>query len=186
MKRLALVLIAGQLVFLALAMGQEWEVFAPWFGASHSAPTPEVDPPTRARALDAVQGFLTVMRHLYASGGDPRFTERLLAAEDVVDEILDDVALLQHRRRGQELTLVHLEALAVERLGPERLEVRTKEYWTHSEWELGDPTAPRLSGAQVQYARYLLGAVGERWRIEAWEIVPAPASPAPAGQSTGG
>lgn len=169
MKALAAVLLGGTLLFMGVAIVQQWDFFASaWFG--RAAPAPELPPEQRRAAAETVRAFLALVGHLQESGGDPRFAERLPAAPALVEELRAEADYLARNRRVQRLVLHHLDVAAVEPAGRERVEVRTREMWTvHTLWALdGRPAeAPRPSLLAV---KYLLAPLVAGWRVEAWEL----------------
>lgn len=183
MRGLAKVLLGAFAVFLLLAMSQEWATFSTaWFGGQAEAPA--LAPEQRDAATRALEQFVRVANHYYASGGDPRFAERLPASEGVVAEIAADVDYLRKNRRLQDPQLARLEIVSAEALDGGRVELRTREWWyvrTISLVDRRDADAPyafRWSG------RYLLAPGPQGWRVEGWEAVEEPleepaAEPAP-------
>ena len=128
MKRLLQILGGGFVAFMVLAIGQEWEFFASaWFG--RSAPEVVLAEEDRQAAVAAVRMTLELSRHLYASGGDPRFAERMPASERMVEALMKDIDYLANNHRRQDNQLRRLEVVAVRALGPGWVEVRTREEW---------------------------------------------------------
>lgn len=169
-------------VFLALAMVEEREAFAPlfaWLSDDASAPAPAVlAEQDRRAAVDAVRELLSLWGHLEESGGDPRFVERLPASAEVVDEMLAEVAYLRHNYRRQEQNLIRLEVLSADASDPRHLSLLTREFWVvrtyssvHPRQELGPVRST------VVHVRYLLEKDGARWRVVHWLHVPAPSEP---------
>ncbi|MCP4663660.1 MAG: hypothetical protein GY856_50390 [bacterium] len=178
MKALIKILLWGFVAFLAIAMIEEREVFLTVFVAPEArsgesetepAPPPELSEAERRGVEDGLRQFLTLMRHLYASGGDPRFAERLPAAAKVVEEIMTDVVYLQHNQRRQELSLMNLEILDLE-LRQDRARVRTEELWIiRTFWgphrQPADP--PRSAKFHVEY---FLTREARGWHVEGWDL----------------
>ena len=101
MKALGKILLGGFVVFMGLAITEEWGMFSSaWFGESE--PEASLTDEERKSAADAVHLTLSLMRHLYLSGGDPRFAERMPAARGIVEEILADVRYLARNQRVQD------------------------------------------------------------------------------------
>jgi hypothetical protein len=170
LKPLLKVLLGGFVVFMGLAIAQEWAFFSSaWFGkpAAEVVLTEE----ERKEAADTVHLALSLMRHLYLSGGDPRFAERMPAAEGIVEEILADVRYLARNQRVQDTELMRLEVTAVDPIGEGRVTVRTRERWqvrilrAHGGGD-ADPLRE-----QLVHGRYLVVRGGKGWRVEGWEIV---------------
>jgi hypothetical protein len=168
-RDLVKILAGGLVAFMVLAIADEWDFFAEaWFGAGEAAV--EVAPEERQAATEALYLTLSLMRHLYASGGDPRFAERMPAAAPVVEEMLSDIAFSRHSHRRQEPVLVELEVTAAEWLAPDRMELATRERWRlRTLWIVGDEDAlpPRDEEA---HCRYLLAREGGAWRVVDWRL----------------
>ena len=98
MKQLLGILAASAVFFIAIAMMQEWQVFATaWFGYQPEVPTlSEAD---RKDAENALSLYLSLTSHLFRSNGDQRFLERIPAAPRVTDELMAEVLYLQHNGR---------------------------------------------------------------------------------------
>lgn len=178
MKNLLKILAGGFVLFQVLAIAQEWDYFATaWFGLVEE---PEaLSEEERQEAAGAVYLTLSLMRHLYASGGDPRFADRMPASQAVLAEMLSDVEYLERNRRRQDPVLEHLEVLAVDELAPGRVEVRTRERWAvRVLWAEGgtDAEPPR---SQLVHGKYLVARRGEEWQVEGWDLTGAP-EPEPA------
>lgn len=170
MKRFLQILAIGLVVFLVLAMGQEWRFFATaWFG--EAPPEAELSLEDRDGAVAAVRLTLELTRHLYASGGDPRFSERMPASDGVIEELMKDVDYLANNHRRQEHRLEHLEIVEAKALDDRRVEIRTREEWlTRLVW-LDGATAAEWAG-QVVFAKYLVTAETQGWRVQAWDFDP--------------
>jgi hypothetical protein len=164
------ILLGGLIVFMTLAIAQERELFfTAWFGEPE--PRAALTTEESKEAADAVHLTLSLMRHLYLSGGDPRFAERMPAADGIIEEILADVRYLARNQRVQDTELLRLDVTAVDRLGEDRVEVRTRERWrVRIHWAHGGDhaEAPR---EQVIHGRYFLVLGGKGWRVEGWEIL---------------
>ena len=169
-KALAQILLGGFIVFMGLSIAEEREsFFTAWFGGPE--PRTELTEEQSKSAADAVHLALSLMRHLYLSGGDLRFAERMPVADGIVEEILADVRYLARNQRLQDNELLRLDVMAVERLGENRVEVRTRERWrVHVRWAHGGGEAdpPR---ALTVHGRYLVVHGGKGWRVEGWEVL---------------
>lgn len=170
MKALLKILAGGLVAFQLLAISDEWSFFSTaWLGDGQERI--ELAPADRRQAVEALRLTLTLMGHLYESGGDTRFAERMPAAPEVVEEMLADVAYLRHNHRRQVVTLESFQVQAVEPLGQtERLEVRTRERWqVRTQWldGSGDSDPPR---SQEGHARYLLVRQGAGWQVTGWDL----------------
>lgn len=169
MRRLLVIVGAGVAAFMVVAMMQEWQLFATaWLGASPAAGAGAVARTAATeRAEAAVETWLAMMRHLYASGGDRRFGERAPASDEVVAEVLGEVAYLRRQGRRQTMELLRLETLRAEAVSPERVRVVTKEYWVIHTQRLdgGELDPPRAVVVEAEYA------VEERQRT--WVVIAA-------------
>jgi len=176
MKPLLKILGLGTVAFLALAMLQEWRYFASvWFGGE--APPAPVSAEEQQDAKAIVARALALERHFYASGGDPRFAERMPVGETLRAEMADDVAYLTKNRRRQQLDLHRLEVAEVRRLDDDHLEVRTREYWTVRTLDLAGDRETDPARGEVLDCRYVLTRTGDSWRVDRRESVPPEASP---------
>lgn len=174
MKNLFAIVLGGFLVFMAIAIPEEWDYFsAAWFGSGERPETgSDAD---RAAAVDAVGSMLTLMGHLYGSGGDPRFAERMPASDTVIGEFVDDIGYLRRNHRTQEPVLQNLEIVSVEPLGPDRVEVATREYWIHRVRWINSMEESEPARSQVVAARYLVARSGRKWIVQGWQ--PAEVTP---------
>ncbi len=123
----------------------------------------------RRGATDAVQLFLTLSTHLRAADGDTRFAERIPASDEVVDEVMRDVAFLRHAARQEEVRLVRSEVRDVRAAADGGATVRTKEYWITRELAAPSPTLPQTY-SDVVLARYAVRREAGGWRVESWDI----------------
>lgn len=169
MKNLLKILAGGLVAFQVLAVAQEWEVFSTaWFGVTEEPP--ELSEEERREATGAVYLTLSLMRHFYASGGDPRFAERMPASDLVRGEMQADIDYLERNRRRQEPELTAFDVVAVETLGAERAEVRTRESWTtRIFWAEGGGEA-EPPHRQTLDGEYLVTRQAGGWRVEAWDF----------------
>lgn len=175
MKRFVVLVLGSVAVFLVGAMIQEWDVFAqPWFGgAASSATVPDKDLETGART---VREYLTLSSHLYGTGGDRRFAERIPAAENIVDEILHEIEYLKMHGIIEEPSLQRVEPLDFVPHGPGGLEIHTKEYWIVRRHAVGHKDLLD-NRSYVVFNVYRLSRSGpDAWRIVGWEPE-VPASP---------
>jgi hypothetical protein len=169
MKAFLKILLWGFLGFMVLAMTQEWRFFASaWFGAE--ALPIELAEEDREAAESCVSLTLSLMRHLYSSGGDPRFAERIPAAAGIVEEMLVDVDYVTRNHRRQEPELIRLDVESTTPLGENQVEIHTREFWRiHFRWidGSGESDPPRN---QVIRGRYLVVRDGKGWHVEGWEL----------------
>jgi hypothetical protein len=185
-KNLLKILIGGVVAFNVIAVTQEWRVFAQaWFG---SAPAqPQLTDLEKKLASDTVREMLTLMGHFYATGGDPRFAERMPASSAVMEEMKADVDYLARNHRVQTPTLNRLEVTSVEPIDEAHVEVRTRELWIiRLRWGRGsqDSEPPQPS---IAYGKYLLGWEPRGWQVKAWDLSePGPASAPVASRSQTG
>jgi hypothetical protein len=174
-KRLLQILLGGFVVFMLLAIVDEWDYFSQaWFGKAEGAPA--VSDAEQKEAADTLHLGLSLMSHLYQSGGDPRFAERIPVAEWVLDEIQADIDYLARNGILQDPELERLDVTAVETLTSERLELETEERW---QIRLRSAVDGRdLEPARIHRAtgRYLLVKGAQGWRIDGWDPLPAEAA----------
>jgi hypothetical protein len=167
-KTLLKILGIGLVAFIAIAMAQEWRLFATaWFGME--APRSELAEEDRTAAHQAVYRTLSLMEHLYSTGGDTRFADRIPAGQPVLDEILADVNYVLRNGRIQVPDLLRLEIAAVEPLGADAVEVSTREFWRiRFLWPDGsaESDAPR---EQFLQGRYLVVRESGGWTVQGWE-----------------
>lgn len=167
MKNLLKIALGGFLVFMAIAIPEEWGYFSSaWFGGDDGMAAITDD--DRTAAVDAVGSTLTLLGHLYRSGGDSRFVERIPATGTVVSEFTDDIEYLRRNHRAQDPTLQRLEIVSVQPAGPDRVEVATREYWIHRVHWIGSMEESEPARSQVLAARYLVARDGRRWIVEGW------------------
>jgi hypothetical protein len=179
MKSLTKILVGGFLAFIIVALAQEWEsVSSSWFRSEETEVL--ISEEERKAAADSVHLVLTLIGHLYGSGGDPRFVERIPASEGVLEEVLADIAYLRRNHRRQEMLLDRLEIVAADPLDVDRVEIRTREYWqVRLLWITGSGEAdpPR---AITTHGKYLVVRGSRGWRVEGWDLL-EPETPAEQG-----
>ncbi len=170
LRNLLKILFAGFVAFMAIAVAQEWGYFSSiWFGANEESRVVEQKDGSPA-AGKTVHELLTLMRHLYTSGGDPRFADRMPASDDVIEEMLGDIAFLKHDHRLQDPRLVRAEILDVRALGQDRAEVLTKEYWIFRVLRMSDRSEAEPARSVIFLGRYNVQREGSAWRVHAWDI----------------
>ena len=172
MKRFLAIVAGSIVVFLAGAMIEEWEVFAqPWFTPpQEESPVSEDD---QRAGVKTINLYLTLSSHLYGTGGDPRFAERIPASPDVIDETLREISYLRSHHFIEDPVLQRMDPIDVKGLGPGMLEIRTKEYWIIRRYFIGT-TEVRGTRSDVVFNVYRLSRTGSNdWQVVAWE----PASP---------
>jgi len=178
-KRFLALVIGGALAFVVIAVVQERDVFlAAVTGTPPAAAAgSSLDPAEREAAAQTVRTYLSLLTHFYRSNGDPRFVERMPASPEVVDELRRDVAYLRHNHRTQEPQLARLDVVEVTPLGPDDLEVETREYWIVPIHIDGSKDPPDQRSSVVP-ARYRLTRDPLGWSVAAWDLVHAE-EPAP-------
>jgi len=167
-KALLKILAGGTALFIAVAVVQEWSQFGPaWFGSAETRAT--MSEGEKKAAADTVYQMLTLMEHLYASGGDPRFAERMPTSEVVRQEIQADLEYLRQNRRRQEMTLDRLEITGIEAPAADRVQIETRETWSvRIAWEGEGAVAESGHGRRV-YGTYRLTRDDRGWRVEGWD-----------------
>lgn len=177
MRNLLKIMVVGFIVFMVLAVGQEWSFFAQaWFGAAPSV-GPVLDEAQQRSAVESVRSYLALVSHLYGSAGDPRFAERIAASPEVVGEMMADIAYLRRNARYQEMALHGLEVIEVVPVSSDRVQVRTKEYWTIRTRYLADDADADQARAQIQFVTYRLEWEGSSWQVQGWSLDDPPAPP---------
>lgn len=178
-RNLLAILFGGFVVFQLLAIAQEWPLFASaWLGAGGEGP-PELSVEDRQGAAEAVALTLSLMGHVYLSGGDPRFADRMPAGEGVLAELQADVEYLARNHRRQDLTLEDFQVTDVERLGEDRVEVRTQERWRVRFLRIPGGAEVEPARRQTLSGKYLVVRQGGGWRVEGWDF----GGPEPAARS---
>lgn len=169
MSGLVKIVLAGFVAFMLLAMTQEWELFyTSWF-VKAEAEEDSLDT-EQQEATAAIRLTLELMRHLYASGGDPRFAERIPASESVVDEMQQDIDYLAINHRRQEPGLLKFEVASIQSLGEDRIEVTTREFWQWKiDWIDGSGEA-EPARYEVVHGRYLVVRGAKGWAVAAWDF----------------
>lgn len=172
-KTLLKILLVGFAVFMAIAMSQEWEVFySAWFGGKSGATETEFDVEADGKpAADAVHLTLTLMAHLYTSGGDRRFAERMPAADGLIEEMLADIDYLARNHRRQEMNLERLEVTSVEEIAPGRIEIRTREHWSVRFLSIGSDTETDPPIRRTTHGKFLVTRGARGWSVEGWEVL---------------
>lgn len=184
MRPLVRILLGGFVAFMVLAIADEWSFFSSaWFGAGERRAV-LVEEADKAAAVESLRLSLALVGHLYASGGDERFAERIPASPAVVAEMMADIVYLRHNGRYHELSLHGLEVLGIDPLSSDRVEIRTKEYWTVRTLFLADGSEADPPRGQTAFARYRMAREAAGWKIEAWDLdAPPPPTPAESGTS---
>lgn len=174
MKSFLKIGVGAALLFIAAAMAQEWEVFSqPWF-APPGGETSELPDETKKEVADTLLLYLKITSHLYGTGGDPRFAERIPASSILVEEAQREIAYLRHHQLIEEPTLQRMEIVSIDRAGGDLVEVKTREFWITRRYVIGEeePIATRSS---VISNLHLLKKDGDSWVVMSWE--PAPELP---------
>lgn len=176
MKSFLSIVLGAVLLFIAGSMLEERDTFSgSWFSKPVQDHGPKAD---RRDAANAVYLFRSVSTHLYASGGDARFAERLPATQQVVEELRADIDYVRKNGRVETPKLVRIEFVTSDVTEATRAEVTTREFWvTQHHWPNGAEADPPRS--DIAYARYRLNKDGTRWIVNAWDPVDAPEEPAP-------
>lgn len=134
-----------------------------------------LDDGAREEAFRGAARFATLAAHLRASGGDPRFADRIPADPPVVAELLSDITVAQHHGLVERAQLVRFEPRAVDAVGPELAEVRATEYWiTRSGGPAGEATR-----SDVVPVRYAMRRDAGGWRVADWALDGGRAAEAP-------
>ena len=173
MKAFAKILLGAFALFMVFSVAQEWDFFSSaWFGKEQKAAGMSEE--DRRGASEAVGLFLRMTCHLYGTGGDPRFAERIPASPPLVEELLADIAFLRHRHRLQEPRLMRLEVLGVEPAGEDRAEVSTREYWVARTLWMDGSAEAGPTRSDIVRCTYRVFKDGAAWKVWAWEPVEDP------------
>lgn len=158
---------AALAVFLLLGGIQEWRTLGKGLFLPDQ-PATTMGEEDRASAARTVVEFLQIAAHFYSSSGDRRFAERIPATPEVLEEMQRDAAYVAHNGRVQEATLARIEVVAVTAVGDDRVEVRTREFWT-TRWIFR--ADGRVDGVRsdVVRVRYRLVRDGSVWRVVQWD-----------------
>lgn len=176
MRSLVKILLGGFVIFMLLAIADEWSFFSSaWFGEA-DPPQVELDDGDRAAAVEAVRLALNLARHLYQSGGDPRFAERMPVSDGMLAEMLTDIEYLRTSQRLQDPQLRKLEVLEIVVLSRDRVEVRTREFWRHQFVWLDGSGEAEPEEWQILFARYLVERGPKGWEVQGWEVDESKAS----------
>lgn len=167
MRALLKIVGGGLVLFIALAVVQEWQLFSSaWFGSEE--PAVELPHGERQKAINTLRLMLDLMGHLYGSGGDQRFAERMPAGVGILEEVMADIEYLARNHRLQDQVLERFEAVSVEPVSADQLEIRTREQWDVGlSWAGGRGEAEPRAMRSVN-GRYLLVRTGTGWRVEGW------------------
>lgn len=169
MKSLLKILIGGTAFFLVMAIGQEWSFFSDaWFGTSQGRDEMPVE--EKKAASDAVYRMLALAEHFYASGGDPRFAERMPVSDAVVEEMITDVRYLGRNHLVQFPSLERLDVTAVRDLGEGKVEIHTRELWEIEQRGVTDEMSHAPSRPHRTKRKYLLSRGPRGWKVEGWDI----------------
>lgn len=175
MKNLLLILLGGFVVFMLAAVTQEWDYFSSaWFGRGEA--TESLTDAQKQEAADSVRGLLAIVQHFLASGGDPRFAERMQASPGLVAEIQAEAEYLRNNGRRQQSVLQQFEVMEVVPLGLGSVEVRSREYWIHRYLSPDGTQEIEPPQSQKIHTRYLVIEQSEGWWVQAWEPWEGPAS----------
>lgn len=168
MKAFWKILLGGSFAFMALAIAQEWDFFSSaWFGKN--TPAPVLSEAQKSHAADAVYGYLKMTSHLYGSGGDPRFAERIRAAAPLVAETLADVDYLRRNGRVQDPVLVKMEPLSADAVGT-GVVLKTKEFWVTRTFRVGSDQETDPPRSEIVFAKYSLEPDGKGWKVVSWDF----------------
>lgn len=172
MKAFLAIVAASALVFIALGMVEERDVFARnWF---RPPAAPQTNDARKDEVVDAVRMVRALASHLYASDGDARFAERLPASQALVDELRGDVRYVRNNGRIESPQLVRMDVRNVSVHG-DTAEVETREYWiTSYAWASGGGRSD-ATRSDIIAARYRLAREGSKWIVTAWDPIDAEA-----------
>lgn len=164
----ALIRIAGGAlaVFLVLGGIQEWRsLAAPLLPPERRLELSQAD---RRAAAATVYRFVQLSSHLYATGGDRRFAERLPSSPALIDEIVRDARYVLHNERVQEPSLMRLDIASIESPSPDVITVGVKEYWTTRYYFKVDHSFDAVR-SDVVLVQYRLQRDAGSWRVMSWD-----------------
>ncbi len=164
LKLAAVVLAGGAFLLAAGGLAPSWRELR-----GERPPVPRADADA---AVEAIQSFAAMVRHLHGSGGDPRFAERLGASPEIAAELAADVQFLRGLRQIEDATLVRADVLGVTSVATGGVEVRTREYWVfHArQRDAGREEPPPVSA--VVFVRYELTREAGGWIVSDWTLEP--------------
>lgn len=171
MKPFLSILLLATVIFMGLAMAQEWEVFSGLFMPAEQPEALPTELPEEVR--DALEHFNTVLAHLYRYGGDERFLERLPASENIRAELRADLDYLAQNGLLQDLELVESTHLSDRLLATEVWEVRTEEEWEMAYYDhTGNPISTEPMSFIVNQ-RYVIRNTANGWVVVTMEPAPS-------------
>jgi hypothetical protein len=166
------ILLGGLVLFIAVAMIQEWDYFSTaWFGDGEGGEVAAAQEGEQ-EAVAAVRTTLALLSHWYASNGDSRYADRMPVNDQVLDELQVDLEYLRRNQRVQEPRLQRFELLSSRPLGPDRQEVLSREFWIHRTFFIdgsGEADPPR---SVILQGRYQVVRDPGGWRVVGWEMDP--------------
>jgi len=166
-KQLLAILILATVVFMGLAMAQEWEIFAPLFFSSAVPPAAPEESPGEVR--ETIEQFNTILEHFYRYGGDERFLVRLPASDAVKAEIQADMDYLAASGIHQMMERLEMSVVSERGLAEGVHEVVTEEEW-RIRYHDADGT-PLGTGPMsfVVTLRYVVRKLDDGWQVAVME-----------------
>lgn len=164
----ALIRIAGGAlaVFLVLGGIQEWRALAaPMLPPDRR---PELSEADRRAAAATVYRFVQLSSHLYATGGDRRFAERLPSSPALIDEVVRDARYVLHNERVEEPSLIRLDVASIASPSADVITVDVREYWTTRYYFKADRSFDSVRSDIVR-VQYRLQRDGGSWRVMSWD-----------------
>jgi hypothetical protein len=166
-KQLLVILIVATVVFMGLAMAQEWEIFAPLFFSSEAPPAAPEGSPDEVRGT--IEQFNTILEHLYRYGGDERFLLRLPASDTVKAEIQADIDYLAASGIHQMMEQLELSFISESGLAEGVHEVVTEEEWRIRYLDLDGTPLGAAPMSFVVTLRYVVRKMDAGWQVAVME-----------------
>jgi hypothetical protein len=167
--RLVTIVVATSLLFMVMAIIQEWQIFAPLLTADTEA---SIDsdgaPAVPEEAWQALERFNTLLVHLHRFAGDQRFLDRLAAGDSLKGEIVADLDYLA--RNG---IVQSMRNLSHKQISEQRLQADVYELVTEEEWQLeyldrsGVPVSARAMSFVITWRYVIRHEQGDRWVVVA-------------------
>ena len=147
-------------------MFQEWDAFQPLFSGPSKSSPPAGCP---KEAKQALQDFCTLLSHVYMSGGDVRFLDRLPASDPIKEEITLDLKYLSRNGRYQQMDL-HKQTIDSESApAADACTFEAKEYWIVRYLDLQRRALEEKPTVMVTSWRYILRKTAAGWEVVSME-----------------
>jgi hypothetical protein len=165
--RVITIVAVSSVVFMAMTMAQEWQVFAPLLLGQTGAAAETRPGEVPAQLEDFLARFNTMLVHTYRFAGDTRFMDRLAAGDALKAEISADLDYLTRNGIVQSTRLASMKRLSGRQLAAGVYEIIREEEW-HLEYL--DHQGALLSERPMSYVitwRYVIKRAGDGWLVTA-------------------